>query len=272
MSDSQTLVTRLTDDQWRNLTTDALTDLGGGDLMVVGAQLRQRMVALGYERGMDVAQHVAATGLSFTQLLHKVPNVVVRRRPGSDTLVGTGSAREPDWQSKTPARPRGALRRDVYQAFTRVGPVPYVYEAHSDRFVPENQSQGPTIAVQSVKVDVLKDDRMQFAHGLPDEHRDDLVESLEHSVNPLGDFRRTIERHGLLDQWGTAQARIVWSRVLRWAQEAEVTPRDSWFQEQRSQDSPHRTLSTLVPYLTASEIRDLKIPFRAIEAFLSDRK
>ena len=57
-----------------------------------------------------------------------------------------------------------------------------------------------------------------------------------------------------------------------WAAQNSVTPRASWFRPRRSADSAHHTLSRIAPYLTANEIRQLQIPFRAVEALLSDRR
>ena len=56
--------------------------------MVVGAKLRQKMVELGRDQEFDVAAYVAGSGNSFSVLLDDVAGVVVRRRPGSDVLVG----------------------------------------------------------------------------------------------------------------------------------------------------------------------------------------
>ncbi len=256
-------------ERWSELTLRALKDLGGDSRMVVGAKLRQKMAELGRAQDLDVAAYVAGSGDSFSVLLDGVAGVVVRRRPGSDVLVGTAAAKEPEWQ-RVSVSSRGALRGDVYQAFTRVVQVPFVYSPDSDRFLSEEIAEGRTIRVPEVTVDTLIRDRRQFVESLDRELQESLLDALSRSPNPLTAFRQAVERLGILDQWGPEQSKIVWSRVERWAAEHSVTPRASWFRHSRPAESAHRTLSRLAPYMTANEIRQLQIPFRAIEAFLSD--
>ena len=122
------------EERWSELTLRALKDLGGESQMVVGAKLRQKMVELGRAQDLDVAAFVAGSADSFSVLLDGVAGVVARRRPGSDVLVGTASAKEPEWQ-RVSAGSRGALRGDVYQAFTRVVLVPFV-RRRNERYSP----------------------------------------------------------------------------------------------------------------------------------------
>ena len=255
--------------QWSELTVRALKDLGGDSQMVVGAKLREKMVELGRAGDLDVADYVAASRDSFSALLDGVASVVVRRRRGSDVLVGTADAREPEWQPVSPIR-RGALRGDVYQAFTRVVQVAVVYSPEADRFLSEEIAEGRTVRVPEVTVDTLTRDRRQFVESMGTEVQGPLLDALNRSPNPLTAFRQVVERLGILDKWGLEQSKIVWSRVETWAAENSVTPRATWFRQSRTAESAHRTLSRLAPYMTANEIRQLQIPFRAVEAFLSD--
>ena len=259
------------EEQWSELTLRALKDLGGESQMVVGAKLRQKMVELGRAQDLDVAAFVAGSAESFSGLLDGVAGVVVRRRPGSDVLVGTASAKEPEWQ-RVSAGSRGALRGDVYQAFTRVVQVPFVYSPETDRFLSEEVAEGRTIRVPEVTVETLIEDRRRFVASLEAEMQGPLLDALSRSPNPLTAFRQAVERLGILDKWGPEQSKIVWSRVEAWAAEHSVTPRASWFRHGRTAESAHRTLSRLAPYMTANEIRQLQVPFRAIEAFLSDHE
>ena len=83
-------------------------------------------------------------------------------------------------------------------------------------------------------------------------------------------FRKEIMARGLLENWSSAQTETITRSVLHWAKQNDLAPRDDWFQRPQVVDSPHRTLERLIPHLTASKIRELQIPFRAIESFLSD--
>ena len=256
--------------QWSELTLRALKELGGGARMVVGAKLRQKMVEVGREEELDVGAYVGASGQPFSRLVEQVDGVVVRRRPGRDMLVGTPQAEEPEWETASPTR-RGALRGDVYQAFTRIAPAPVVYSPDADRFLAEEKAEGRTVRVPNVTLETLIQDRRQFAESLDAEMQPPLMDALTRSPNPLSAFRQAVERLGILDRWGREQSSIVWRRVETWAAENSVTPRVAWQGRGQTGESAHRTLSRLADYMTASEIRQLKIPFRAVEAMLSDR-
>ena len=257
------------DQVWSELTLRALNDLGGGSRMVVGAKLRQKMVEVGRAEKLDVAEYVSTSQDSFSALVEGVADVVVRRRRGSDVLVGMAGAKEPEVERVSPVH-RGALRGDVYQAFTRVVQIPFVYSPETDRFLSEEMAEGRTIRVPEVTVETLIKDRMQFVESLEGEVQRPLLDALSRSPNPLAAFRQAVEALEILDKWGPEQSKIVWSRVERWATENGVTPRTTWVRGSRKGQSAHRTLVRLAAYMTANEIRQLQIPFRAVEALLLD--
>lgn len=257
---------------WESLTLDALRDLGADTEMVPGAKLRQRMVEMGLQRSMDVADHVERSGISFSKLAAQVDGVTVQPRPGSDVLIGLRSARVPDDAPRLDlSKPRhGALRRDVYEAFTRIASTRYVYLPGSDKFVPAERAEGKSIEIESPTLTSLIDIRRQFASTLPQDAQRPLLDALIHSANPLSQFRSALVASDLFDQWSTVYAEAIKARVIEWARQNHLTPRDAWFRHPRPATSPRRTLTLLAQYLTAEEIRELRIPFRAIEALLSD--
>ena len=256
---------------WSELTLRALKELGGESRMVVGAKLREKMVELGHKENLEVGAYVAESGESFAGLIERVAGVVVRRRSGSDVLVGTPQAEAPKGESESPTR-RGVLRSDVYLAFTRIAPAPMVYSPDIDRFLPEENAEGRTMRLPEVTLDTLIGDRRQFVESLDGEIQKPLLDALTRSANPLSAFRQALERLGILDKWGPEQSKIIWRRVEAWAKECGVTTRDSWYGRGQAGVTAHRTLSRLAEYMTANEIRQLKIPFRAVEAFLSDHE
>ena len=240
--------------------------------MVPGARLREHMVRAGYSNGFDVAGHVAKSGTSFSRLVERVAGVTVESRTGSDVVIGLDGARSPDQSAalgEPPRSRRGGLRSDVYQAFTRVSKIPFVYLPGSDRFVPEDRADGPSITVNSQTLECLISYRREFIESLPPEEQQPLQDSLV-STNPLADFRREVSARGRLSRWIAAQECKIRKQVLQWAEEHGVTPRDVWFRRPHAATSPHRTLARLTPYLTADEVRELRIPFRAVEALLAD--
>jgi hypothetical protein len=261
--------TPIPSEQWCRLTVDALKALGGDSQMVPGAKLRQRMVQLGALQDLDVPAYVQASGLPFSRLVEQVDTVIITRRPGSDILVGLHGASAPKWFPKS-ASARGELRGDLYRAFTRITPEPFVYLPHSDKFVTVDLAEGESIKVLRVSLDSLIADRRAFVETLQQDEQKPFLAALNHSANPLTQFRNVAIEQAKINQWAAVQAEQLRARVIQWATDNQITPRDAWFKRSRGVTSPHRTLYRLVPYLTSDEIRDLRIPFRAVEAFLAD--
>ena len=256
---------------WESLTLRALQDLRADAVMVPGAKLRQKMVELGRQEGIDVAAQVANSGSSFSKLTAQVDGVTVRTQTGSDVLVGLHGARVPDITGSDSDKIRySPLRKDVYQAFTRISNIPYVYLPGSDKFVTVDQAEGPSVKIPGPTLESLITIRREFVATLPPDSRQPLLDALNRSANPLSDFRREVAACGMFDKWYSVQAQDIKDRVVEWAKLNELTPRDAWFRHPRMTNSPHRTLALLAPYLTPDEIRELRIPFRAVEALLSD--
>lgn len=255
---------------WADLVVASLRELGADHEMVPGAMLRQRMEVIGAKSGLDVGAHLADASEPFVQSVSKVHDVVITRRPGSDVLVGLTGASTPQNSPRPEQHGRpGTLRKDVFQAFTRIAAIPFVYMPDSDVFAPQDRSSGPTIEVNKVSLDDLIADRMAFVNSLAEEAQPPLRAALERSPNPLATFREQATAQGLLGQWASRQAEMVKARVLSWAQECDITPRRDWFQ-QRLEITAHQALERLLPYLTPDEIRAMSVPFRAVEAFLLD--
>lgn len=254
---------------WDDLTTQALRNLDADTEMVPGAKLRQKMVELGRQDGFDVAGYIANSPDSFSTLVRRVENVEVRIRPGSDLLIGLSGAHAPSGaQAAGPEFANRGLRKDVYEAFTQISSVPFVYLPGTDRFVPEDRADGASIAIPDVTLNGLIEDRHNFVGTLPPDEQKPLIDALNGSPNPLSEFRREAVNRQIIGKWAAWQSQRIAYRVADWAKENELTVRTAWFRRDRTPESPHRTLTRLVPYLTADEIRDLRIPFRAIEALL----
>lgn len=261
---------------WNSLTLEALRSLGADSVMVLGAKLREEMVKAGWRSSkFDVSAHIASSGQSFGVLIGKVAGVVVLKRPGSDMLIGLRGAKPPpfDGALKISIGPAGSLRKDVYEAFTRLSPVPSVYLPGSDRFVPADRAEGPSIRIPKVTREGLVRDREEFVNSLRPDVRQPLLDILKHSPNPLADFHNRLQESGFIAEWMSARTNLLRSRVIEWAKENDVEPRDSWFSRvpSRMATTPHRAMTRLIPYMTVDEIRDLKIPFRAVEALLAER-
>jgi len=258
---------------WDSLTIEALRSLGADAKMVPGAKLRQRMVELGRENGFDVAEYVSRSTDSFSTLVRRVNKVVVQVRQGSDVPIGLQGVQDgKDAQHAGIDPGYSGLRKDVYEAFTRVSRIPFVYLPGIDRFVPESEAEGASVAVKGITLDDLIKDRLDFANTLLSEDQQSLIDALNGSANPLLEFRQEATNRKVFGQWADWQTRTIAARVREWAKDNNLSERKIWFQRTRTTNSSHQTLARLIPYLTADEIRDLHIPFRAVEALLFDQK
>lgn len=257
---------------WNSIVLQALRNLNADSVMVPGAKLRLEMETIGSEQEFDIPEHLASTGQPFGTLVERIDGVVVIRRVGTDMLVGIDGAMPP--ADPSPIRtsgPTGSLRRDVFEAFTRLSKIPFVYVPATDRFVPENLAQGPSIPVPETTLDGLVRDRESFVNSLDSHAQPALLAALSRSSKPLTDFHRVLSEVNLLGAWASVQADLLRRRVTEWAEENRILPRDSWFSRDRSRPMARQALAQLIPYLTAEEIRELKIPFRAVEALILDR-
>lgn len=255
---------------WDKVAIAALKELGADSVMVPGAKLRQKMVHVGYLAGFDVAAHVALSTLSFSQLVADVEGVVVQPQFGSDVLVGLADAKVPGEATGSPTDRHMRLRRDVYEAFARLSATPFAYVPDRDTFVPEDRAGVDGIKVPPVTLDALLADRRRFIASLPSDRQRAPLDALASSPKPLAAFRTAISAAGMLDRWQAAHAKTVVDRARQWAGANGVRPRDAWFRSETRSPSTHQVLARLVPYLTTDEIRNLSIPFRAVEAMLSD--
>lgn len=258
---------------WHRLVAPALKALHADVTMVPGAKLRQQLVQAGWHQGLDVATAVAKSGRSFAQAVATIDGVTIIRVPGSDVLVGLAGSKPPLHVPSVPAHPpTEGLRQDVYEAFTRVSTVPFVYQPERDVFCPEDQAEGASIPVPQIDLEHLIDLRRKFVSELPLQQQEPLREALERSVNPLARFRQVLQGEGLARRWAAFLSGQLQSRVQDWAAENKLTPRTAWFKVHHDASTARRTLERLVPYLTTGEIRDLRIPLRAVEAMLSEQE
>ena len=256
---------------WESAVTEALGDLGADQVMVPGAKLRAKMMQMAPETGIDVGEHVASSAQSFSRLVGQVEGVEVQRRPGSDVLIGIGDARPPEPEIGVRTRRSvGSLRRDVYEAFTQLSRTKFVYLPDSDRFVRESEAEGASIPLPETTLEQLIKDRESFTQTLDAALQEPLLDALARSASPLSAFRTVLSESDLVRAWVSTQANVIRERVVEWAGEKGIEPRAAWFSRRDSQPNSRAVLARLIPYLTPEEIRELRIPFRAVEALLSD--
>ena len=261
---------------WNSLTLRALKGLGANEVMVPGAKLRQAMETLAHEEGFNIAAHLAHQGHSFSTSISEVEGVTIRRRPGSDLLVGLAGSSPP--ASPTLARIASRLRKDIWEAFTKLSPDRYVYEPDADRFIISGEAEGPTMPVPEVTLDLHMRDRQEFVKTLPAGLQEEVGSVLRHSSKPLADFRAALEEKAILNDWMSFQVDRTAHRIRDWAKQNQIDLRQSWFAPRRHQasahqalGSAHQTLERLIPYMTHEELYEIKVPLRVVEAILKDQ-
>ncbi len=258
---------------WDNLVRDALRELGADAVMAPGAKLRQQMEKMAPATGFDVPAHLKSHEQPFGVLVGQADGVVLHKRPGSDMLVGLEGADPPAEKACAPSAGQTGstrLRKDVWEAFTRLSPN-FVYLPGSDRFVPTGQQEGPSIPVPDIKLEGLIRDCRDFIDGLDSAVQPLLRRALEHTATPLAKFRDALQEMGYLHAWTSWRVDMLRNRVIEWAKKNQIEPRNSWFSPTRSSMTAHRALEQLMPYLTTDEVRRLPVPLRAIEALFADR-
>ena len=256
---------------WTKLVEGALVDLGGKSVCVPGAKLHGQVSRLGFQQGEDFSAYLRSQGLTFSQFLDRFkPRLLINRRPGADILVGFQGAVLPAG-GHTRSKSDSFLRDDVYAAFTRVSAIPFVYVAKVDRFTTDPGDEEETVGVPGVTLESLLAQRKAFANSIGDEDsRQRLIESVERSPTPLISFQRTLSALGLHRGWHDFKYQDVKSRIRKWAEEAGVTPSESWFTQSadaQSIETPQKILSELARHMSDEEIRNIAIPFRAVEEF-----
>lgn len=255
---------------WPTLVATALTDLGGRRATVTGAALYGKIAELTRTQGGEFREFLNGVPLTFREFLERHGEVEIYTRPGSDMLVAfPGVAPPPAAAARTSL---SRHRSDVYDAFTRIRPGSYYYVLDRDQFTAQPEEGSRAVPVPQISLDELSDQRRSFVQDLTDEGmRDGLTSALDFSPNPLASFHRTLSEYRLLRRWHEFNYTLLRKKIMSWAEENAIPVRDDWFSQRTDQEtleSPQHMLAGIAEYMTDDEVRDLNIPFRAVEELL----
>jgi len=251
---------------WQELIEQVLRDLGGEKVCVPGAKLHTEVSRRAYKEGRDFGTYLAENNQRFAEFLETNDRIRLHRRRGADVLVGFDGAILP---AQGPPAEYPVFRDDVYKAFTRITSMPYVYSRSADAFITDPGSATDVVEVPPVTLEQLLQQRREFAQSITDaQAAQRLMDAIERSPNPLATFQRSLGELGLLRRWHESNYAAIRERVNAWAQENSVEVSDAWF-AQRAQpaESPQEILAELSRHLTDEEVRQMAIPFRAVEEF-----
>lgn len=257
---------------WSVLVEEVLTDLGGRDLCVPGAKLHTEVSKRGLRQGDDFGQYLRNKGMTFAEFLQLDRRLAVHKFRGTDILVGFDGAvvpTRPGAARTARFREYSTFRDDIYSAFTRVSPVPYVYVRSTDQFTTEPGEAGDGVGVPPVALENLLEQRRAFAKSLDENDvRDKLVQALEWSSNPLASFHWTVGELRLQRHWHDFNYKAILEKIHNWAETNGVAVSPAWFSERpegRTAETPQQVLYELARHMTDEEIRSIAVPFRAVE-------
>ena len=260
---------------WKEILDQALRDLGGDTVMVPGAKLHARVAQLGLANGLVLSEYLKLSGIKFRQFVVENSEFTIAERPGTDMMVGTATASTLQYASadERQASP-GEFRQDVYEAFTRVDESPFYYVPSLDRFTQHPPETQQSYLLPSSTLERLLEDRKKFADTVVETDASSrLTKSLEFSANPLAGFHKAIWELDLWTRWRTFSAEAIRKRIDSWTREAGIETSPVWFTHAAPDPQtlrPQELLATFSNYLSDEEVRELHVPFRAVEAMLRD--
>jgi hypothetical protein len=251
-----------------SLIHKTLIKLDANNIMVPGAKIKEFLYKAIKEEniGFDLDSYLKEKNIRFSDLLLKIDDIQIQKRAGSDMLVGLKGAL---WPTKVP-NPRelfSAFRQDVYDAMTQMD-VNYYYVVELDKFLPSNEGFPKAIPLPQVTKESLVKQRESFANTLDETNKQALVDVLATSPNPLGAFQQKVTELGLNKSWRQYKFGILWRQLSDWVQNNDLEISPTWHENNLvlTKFSPQQILSNIAMLMTDQEVRNLSIPFRAVEA------
>lgn len=257
MTDLPTLVTRV------------LHELRADRFLAPGARVRDAVDSAAREQGLDLRQTLAQAGQRFSDFLEGLPGIVLVRRPGTDVLVGLPGAVPPPPKPRHASSPR--FRKDIFEAFTRIAERNFWYLPSRDLFSLDPAGEDQAIPVPPVTLDSLIAERREFASTRPTEEERILTVALELDPSPLAAFQRTTGRLRITQTWLAFKLTRLQERIAEWARQHTIDFSASWYASDLDEEreyTPQEILAAMAQHMTLSEVRGLKVPFRAVEALI----
>lgn len=259
---------------WNQIVFEALKQLGADKEMTRGAKLRALVGQLARERGADLQEYLEAREWKFRELVERIPGIQCITKPGTDMFVGLEGAIWPVANgAATDHKLSGPLlRKDVYEALSRISNHPYYYVPTLDKFTSAPPEHERKVALPPVTRDELHGERREFAQTIENKKaKGDLLNAVERAAYPLGEFRRAILEHDLLREWHNYKAQRLVQRLQSWAALNNLEVEPSWFEgTRRETESDQELLSRISGYMTREELDAIEIPFRAVKAMYLD--
>jgi len=264
---------------WSQILLEAINELGGKETYTRGAIVRLKAEEIGRRTGEDLGEFLSTTNQKFGAFVETLEDVEVHRRPGTDMFVGFKGAAWPsaDISGRKAVKGVGiSFRQDLYDALTKISDRTYYYVRSRDLFTQDRVETEfeDSVALPIVTLDGLLRQRREFADQVTDNgSKEQLLNSVDHSANPLAEFQSTIARLRLGNQWQIHKKEHLKKQLQDWANANQVVVSSTWITEEwrmRSDAPPQKVLADFSQYMTDEEARGLSVPFRAVEAMFRD--
>ena len=260
---------------WNELVVTALNNLGADEKATRGAILRDEVESLAIQEGNNLQEYLNASSIKFGQLVTSTPGVSVRKLPGTDMFVGLSSIVISDEElRKTNIRhEQHRIRPDLFEAFTRADSHFY-YEPNLDRFV-DSPVSFSVIETPMITFKTLLDRRRRYAKQVGGVVGIRLENSFTAASDPeaLTNFTAAVRDSDLAGDWHEFNVKLIREEVVEWASNNSLSVSPNWFQSRavRSRtQSPQQTLRLVSRFMTDDEVREISLPFRAVEEMLDE--
>ena len=151
--------------EWDSKIKQVLSELEADKQLIPGAKLKQQLLRSTSDPA-SLDAFLASSGLKFAEMLERIEGIVVRKRRGSDMLVGFDGADRPVQVAMTRSSEASQqLRDDVYTAMTRVNESGYYYVPRTDQFIAGPVEDPEAIPLPPVSLDDLLEERKDFGVG-----------------------------------------------------------------------------------------------------------
>ena len=262
---------------WNNIIAEALKELKADVTFTRGAILRNKVTQVAEAQGHDFDKYLKDSNQKFSAVVEQTDNIVVHKRPNTDMFVGFKSAK---WPDSTPPeireqekRFRGPslqswFRADIYEAFTRISGNTYWYFPDTDIFTQQapDDDERERIVLPPTTLDSLLAQRRDFAER--QEAKEELIQAIDYSPNPLASFQNVIHEHQLNRLWHNFKTERLGEQITDWAKTNGIEIRPEWMDSNRAQEdiqSPQQLMAHFASFMTDDEIRSISVPFRAVE-------
>lgn len=268
---------------WPSLIDQAITRTRGlSSIPVKGARLRKALEELLAERGCNLNDVLRQEHLTFSRFLTlRDPSLKVIKQQGTDMLVAKSQEELSSSALDSKASQHSfSIRSDFYSALMDFSSDhSWYYDVNKDRAERVKGSIHPDKVGELILLpQTSQDEQIALRQAFLDQYK---ISPLQTMLSDKGNFMRTFMNHvygvGLAQQWHEFKFSALKAKLLQWAAEHQMEVKQDWFGRvsHKNETTPDMVyfLKQISRYLTEEELRNLKLPLRAVyEFWLAQRR